>query len=73
MCIFAYGQTGSGKTHTKMGRARCAGEAGLVPRALQQLFAEAAQLEEARGWTFTLKVGVRGFHENTHILRSLEW
>jgi kinesin family protein 4/21/27 len=43
--IFAYGQTGSGKTHTMEGyeyqgpRAVVAGDGGIIPRAVRQLFA----------------------------------
>lgn len=39
-CILAYGQTGGGKTHTMFGRE---GEAGLIPRALRELFRLAEQ------------------------------
>ncbi|KAG5843034.1 hypothetical protein ANANG_G00184210 [Anguilla anguilla] len=51
VCCFAYGQTGSGKTHTMEG-----GEAdetqGMIPRAVQQVFAAARRLEE-QGWKYT--------------------
>lgn len=46
--IFAYGQTGSGKTHTMEGydyqgpRAVVAGEGGIIPRAVRQLYSELA-------------------------------
>jgi kinesin family protein C2/C3 len=40
VCIFAYGQTGSGKTHTMQGYG---GDGGVNTRALEELFALAAQ------------------------------
>ena len=47
-CVFAYGQTGSGKTHTVVGgddfRSR-----GLVPRAIGQVFREAAKRRKKGG------------------------
>ena len=47
-CVFAYGQTGSGKTHTVVGgddfRSR-----GLVPRAIGQVFREAAKRRRKGG------------------------
>lgn len=51
ICIFAYGQTGSGKTFTMEGGAE-AEERGMIPRAVQQIFATAAELE-TKGWTYT--------------------
>ena len=33
-------------------------EQGLIPRAAEQLFAEARALEASQGWTFEIKVGV---------------
>jgi len=47
ICIFAYGQTGSGKTHTMEGTVD---DRGVIPRAVQQIFATAAILE-TKGWT----------------------
>ena len=38
-CIFAYGQTGSGKSHTMMGDLGVEEEAGIVPRAIDHIFA----------------------------------
>ena len=38
-CIFAYGQTGSGKSHTMMGDLAAEEEAGIVPRAIDHIFA----------------------------------
>ncbi|KAL6781862.1 KIN14A2 [Auxenochlorella protothecoides x Auxenochlorella symbiontica] len=54
ICIFAYGQTGSGKTHTMLGRA---GEEGIVPRAMRQLFGDGEALAR-RGWRFAMAVSV---------------
>ncbi|OWZ14610.1 Kinesin [Phytophthora megakarya] len=55
-CIMAYGQTGSGKTHTMVGNSQgqlehrangltVHGNAGMIPRALQQVFAIAKKRE----------------------------
>jgi kinesin family protein 4/21/27 len=44
--IFAYGQTGSGKTYTIMGESTTDGRAGILPRAVQALFA-ALDLEKS--------------------------
>lgn len=52
VCIFAYGQTGSGKTHTMLGSPT---DRGMIPRAMDQLFASAAAMEE-QGWTFEMQV-----------------
>lgn len=38
-CIMAYGQTGTGKTFTMMGSRHDPESAGVIPRALQQVFA----------------------------------
>lgn len=55
VCIFAYGQTGSGKTFTMEGGARGnAQQAGMIPRAVQQVFATAEALRE-KGWTFAFE------------------
>lgn len=51
VCIFAYGQTGSGKTHTMLGTAE---ERGMIPRAMDQIFASSAAME-AEGWSFDMK------------------
>ncbi|CAO1617056.1 unnamed protein product [Parajaminaea phylloscopi] len=62
-CIFAYGQTGSGKTHTLEGSGlphanydldATSGPpigAGLIPRAVQMLFAVARDLQD-KGWSY---------------------
>mmetsp|Transcript_25513 Transcript_25513/g.66217 ORF Transcript_25513/g.66217 Transcript_25513/m.66217 type:complete len:325 (-) Transcript_25513:69-1043(-) len=49
VCIFCYGQTGSGKTHTITGTAAAP---GIIPRAMEGIFAQAAPgrpLEKIRG------------------------
>ena len=40
--VIAYGQTGSGKTHTMLGEPSSAAAKGVIPRALEDLFAGAA-------------------------------
>ena len=52
VCIFAYGQTGSGKTHTMLGSPA---DRGMIPRAMDQLFASAAAMQE-QGWSFEMQV-----------------
>lgn len=55
VCIFAYGQTGSGKTFTMEGGARNDHQhAGMIPRAVQQIFSTAEALKE-KGWAFSLE------------------
>ena len=51
MCIFAYGQTGSGKTFTMEGSTEGDNPElmGMIPRAVEQIFVSAADLEE-KGW-----------------------
>ncbi|XP_054833089.1 kinesin-like protein KIFC1 isoform X2 [Eublepharis macularius] len=52
VCIFAYGQTGSGKTYTMEGPEDLApGTAGMIPRAVQQIFQASRQME-AKGWKY---------------------
>ncbi|XP_015272915.1 PREDICTED: kinesin-like protein KIFC1 [Gekko japonicus] len=52
VCIFAYGQTGSGKTYTMEGPEDLAPTtAGMIPRAVQQIFRAARQME-AKGWEY---------------------
>ncbi|KAL8213653.1 UNVERIFIED_CONTAM: hypothetical protein K2H54_067924 [Gekko kuhli] len=52
VCIFAYGQTGSGKTYTMEGPEDLApSTAGMIPRAVQQVFRAARQME-AKGWKY---------------------
>ncbi|KAK9253064.1 P-loop containing nucleoside triphosphate hydrolase protein [Lipomyces tetrasporus] len=48
VCIFCYGQTGSGKTYTM------ASEDGMIPRAVDQIFNTATNLQE-KGWTYTVQ------------------
>lgn len=55
VCIFAYGQTGSGKTYTMVGPGQGGAHAGVIPRAVQQLFESSSQLAE-QGWSFEMKV-----------------
>jgi kinesin family protein C1 len=45
---------GSGKTHTMIGGA--GEERGVVPRALEKLYARAGELQQHHGWAITLKV-----------------
>eukprot|EP00668_Euglena_longa_P041160 GGOE01054168.1.p1 GENE.GGOE01054168.1~~GGOE01054168.1.p1 ORF type:complete len:601 (-),score=200.02 GGOE01054168.1:484-2286(-) len=53
--IFAYGQTGSGKTFTMEGPTSPTPEtAGMIPRAVEQIFAEGERLKP-RGWEFQLQ------------------
>ena len=54
VCIFAYGQTGSGKTHTMDGPH---GDRGIIPRAVEQVFARAAELADL-GWSHTFEVSL---------------
>lgn len=49
-CLLAYGQTGSGKTHTMMGPSMSIeddGTRGIIPRAVDAIFAEALRADEA--------------------------
>lgn len=52
MCIFAYGQTGSGKSWTMEGGDGL--HAGMIPRAIDMIFAESAKLKD-RGWMYTME------------------
>ena len=45
-CIFAYGQTGSGKTHTMLGDLKSTDQRGLIPRAIDFMFAQRKKMEE---------------------------
>lgn len=68
-CIFAYGQTGSGKTHTLEGSGlpdanfdlqadlKASEGAGLIPRAVQMLFATADSLKD-KGWKYDFEGGM---------------
>eukprot|EP01064_Diplonema_japonicum_P013469 TRINITY_DN2101_c0_g2_i1.p1 TRINITY_DN2101_c0_g2~~TRINITY_DN2101_c0_g2_i1.p1 ORF type:complete len:698 (+),score=179.99 TRINITY_DN2101_c0_g2_i1:60-2153(+) len=51
VCIFAYGQTGSGKTYTMEGSE---GDAGLIPRTVQQLFERSKEMTQ-QGWDMSMK------------------
>lgn len=65
--VFAYGQTGSGKTYTMEG---VAGDVGLIPRAVSQLFESAVPLE-AKGWTYTYEASfLEIYNENIRDLLS---
>ncbi|KAI8053442.1 C-terminal kinesin [Syncephalis plumigaleata] len=55
VCIFAYGQTGSGKTYTMEGPNNPDSTSmGMIPRAVQQIFATAEKLKE-KGWVYTME------------------
>jgi kinesin family protein C1 len=62
VCIFCYGQTGSGKTHTM------SASDGMIPRAVQQIYAEATRLEE-KGWKYRMEGSfVEVYNENINDL-----
>lgn len=77
-CIFAYGQTGSGKTHTLEGSglptanydddtqndASANTGAGLIPRAVQMLFATAASLKD-KGWSYDFEGSMLEIYNET--------
>ena len=46
--------TGSGKTHTMIGGADDG--RGVIPRALEKLYARANELQQHHGWTINVKV-----------------
>lgn len=52
VCIFAYGQTGSGKTFTMSNPE--GKSAGMIPRAVAQIFETAQKLKSA-GWQYSLR------------------
>lgn len=52
VCIFAYGQTGSGKTFTMEGSDS---DPGMIPLAVQQIFATSERLCTERKWSFTFE------------------
>ena len=65
--IFAYGQTGSGKTFTMEGTRE---HAGMIPRAVHQIFDHARMLVE-RGWQFAFEVSfVEIYNESIRDLLS---
>ncbi|KZT43080.1 kinesin-domain-containing protein [Sistotremastrum suecicum HHB10207 ss-3] len=53
VCIFAYGQTGSGKSFTMEGGPTEA-TAGMIPRAVEQVFSVAAALK-SKGWEYKME------------------
>ena len=53
--IFAYGVTSSGKTHTMMGSA---GDPGMVPRVIRELFSHVGAPQMAAGRAFRVKMAV---------------
>eukprot|EP00579_Thalassiosira_antarctica_P011874 CAMPEP_0201922158 /NCGR_PEP_ID=MMETSP0903-20130614/10260_1 /ASSEMBLY_ACC=CAM_ASM_000552 /TAXON_ID=420261 /ORGANISM="Thalassiosira antarctica, Strain CCMP982" /LENGTH=1269 /DNA_ID=CAMNT_0048459237 /DNA_START=92 /DNA_END=3901 /DNA_ORIENTATION=- len=55
VCMFAYGQTGSGKTHTMIGDAQ---NRGLIPRAVEKLFAAKQEIEQSRGGEVSVDIRV---------------
>ncbi|KAF2803616.1 kinesin-domain-containing protein [Mytilinidion resinicola] len=62
VCIFCYGQTGSGKTYTM------SSPDGMIPRAVQQIYAEATRLEE-KGWKYRMEGSfVEVYNENINDL-----
>ncbi|XP_029847706.4 carboxy-terminal kinesin 2 [Ixodes scapularis] len=77
VCIFAYGQTGSGKTFTMEGPPDldlgCPNDSqlGLIPRALQQVFMSAQELQNTHQWEFTMVASyLEIYNENVRDLLS---
>ncbi|KAJ3270073.1 kinesin-like nuclear fusion protein [Terramyces sp. JEL0728] len=72
VCIFAYGQTGSGKTFTMEGPPKVNGiddpNTGMIPRAVQQIFAHAEKLKE-KGWEYAMEAQYLEIYNET--LRDL--
>ncbi|KAJ6885649.1 kinesin-like protein KIN-14C isoform X1 [Populus alba x Populus x berolinensis] len=64
VCIFAYGQTGSGKTYTMMGRPEAAGQKGLIPRSLEQIF-QTSQSLMAQGWKYKMQASMLEIYNET--------
>jgi kinesin family protein C1 len=60
-CVMAYGQTGSGKSFTMIGSAD---QKGLIPRAAEQIFAEAAGTRASLGWKFRVKISAYQIYNN---------
>ena len=52
--IFAYGQTGTGKTHTMSGAGVTGPQRGIIPRAMEALFARMEDMSAE--WEFTVRV-----------------
>eukprot|EP00871_Galdieria_phlegrea_P001298 jgi/Galph1/2169/GphlegSOOS_G830.1 len=72
-CLFAYGQTGAGKTYT-MGTSWCRSgiteEHGMIPRVMQDLFAQAD--EDMEKYETNMKISfVEIYNEEIHDLLSL--
>ncbi|MCJ1314419.1 kinesin-like nuclear fusion protein [Agyrium rufum] len=62
VCIFCYGQTGCGKTYTM------SSSDGMIPRAVQQIYDTAKDLEE-KGWTYSMEGSfVEIYNENINDL-----
>lgn len=62
VCIFCYGQTGAGKTYTM------SSEDGMIPRAVNQIYATAQSLEE-KGWKYTMEGSfIEVYNENINDL-----
>ena len=58
-------RTGSGKTHTMLGGA---GDGrGVIPRALEKLYARANELQRHHGWLITLQVLGPASHAAAHL------
>ncbi|CAN7943298.1 unnamed protein product, partial [Ixodes pacificus] len=77
VCIFAYGQTGSGKTFTMEGPPDLDlgspndSQLGLIPRALQQVFMSAQELQNTHHWEFTMVASyLEIYNENVRDLLS---
>ncbi|KAK6190079.1 hypothetical protein SNE40_002016 [Patella caerulea] len=71
VCIFAYGQTGSGKTYTMEGGGLEEEKSmGMIPRAVQQIFATGSQLQE-KGWQYEFLASMLEiYNETIHDLLS---
>lgn len=68
-CILAYGQTSSGKTHTVFGSPQ---DPGIVPRALELVFAGVERLRAA-GWSFSVHASfVEAYNEQLRDLLAQE-
>ncbi|XP_046558589.1 carboxy-terminal kinesin 2-like isoform X2 [Haliotis rubra] len=65
VCIFAYGQTGSGKTYTMEGGSVDDDlTMGMIPRAVQQVFSTARDLEE-KGWQYQFDASMLEIYNET--------
>jgi kinesin family protein C1 len=72
VCIFAYGQTGSGKTYTMEGPVNADEYTqGMIPRALQQVFASSRDLNE-KGWIYKMEASfIEIYNETLHDLLAV--